>query len=271
VGDIAAVDDDTISSGALVAEVGFAPSPTGAQVLVGGGIKPGDSTSVPDALARFGARVRPGQNHHDLVLVAVLWDKHDTPFEAVLAGYDAFLAEIREATAQHLIDLSGPGKDAAEAAIKTALRTAVENAIKAKLSTADDTEIFLGIEQVDALIDSSFFSRTVDEHDSTFAFALAFGAGSPRSYEIDGQFMVTADPCENQAVRVSALQQQVANIRGALQQLNAGGENPAKEKQIEKLEAELVSKQAELDAAEADLTHCREGFVVGSGGRILHG
>ena len=101
------VDDDTLSSTALVASVAWPPPPAGAQVVIHEGMRAGQSAPIPDLLARLGAQFRPGQRTRDLIIVAALWDRRDTPFSAVLAGYEAFLPEVRDAVAANVLALAG--------------------------------------------------------------------------------------------------------------------------------------------------------------------
>lgn len=251
------IDDDTLSSGALVAKIGFAPTPTGAQILISRHIKTGDDVPIPAEMAHFGARVRPGQTHRDLLLITALWKQRDTAFDAMLAGYVKFL-DVRDAVADNLIGLSDPGTQQATIdTIKATLEAQVKGAIEDKLSVGDKLEIELGLEHPDALIGSAFDRFTIDEHDSTTPFVLGFG-GPDHSYEIGCQLIVVANPCENELVRVLATQQSIANTKGALHQLLSVPENPTTDKQIEALEAELANLQAELAAAQADLATCRE-------------
>jgi hypothetical protein len=91
------VDDKTIASGALVARIAFAPSPTGAQIIIAEGMRAGGTAPVPAPQQRLAAQFDPGQERRDLILITVLWDQHGFPFDAILAGYDAFLGTSRDA------------------------------------------------------------------------------------------------------------------------------------------------------------------------------
>ena len=73
------VDDQTIASGALVAQIAFAPSPTGAQIIIAEGMRAGGTAPVPAPQQRLAAQFDPGQERRDLILITVLWDQHDLP------------------------------------------------------------------------------------------------------------------------------------------------------------------------------------------------
>lgn len=254
------IDDDTLASGALVAETGFAAAPTGARIPIGRNIKTGDDVPIPAEMDRhYGARVRPGQAHRDLLIITALWKQRDTPFDAMLAGYLKFLDGVPAAVAANLIGLSDPNPVTQQATIDTiqaTIQSQIQSAIESKLSTWDKLLIWSGLAHPDAIIGSAFNHVTVDEHDSTTPFVLGFG-GSPPTCEISCRLVVVADPCEDQLVRVLAAQQSIANTNGAIQELLSAGETSKTEKQLEALDAELADLQAQLDAAQADLATCR--------------
>jgi hypothetical protein len=249
------IDDDTLPG---VARVSFPPPPIGAQIVIKEGMRAGDSAPIPDPMARLGAQFRPGQRTRDLVLVAALWDQHDTPFAAMLAGYDAFLGAVGDAVAANL------------GALSTAVdRQPIIDAIKATASKqihdaiANQVSWFEGLfETQDALIDSQFVLFELDEKGSSTAFTLAFGAATPHDYQVDCKRVVTADPCEAELIRIQAARETIANTRGALKQLGEG--NVADQKR-EELEAELEAQTGRLVQAEADLKHCRT--ITGAGGK----
>jgi hypothetical protein len=253
------VDDQTIASGALVALIGFAPSPTGAQIVIAEGMRAGGTAPVPAPQQRLAAQFDPGQERRDLILITVLWDQHDLPFDAILAGYDAFLGTSRDAVAASLVALGSSSpeiRQAATDAVKATVNQHVNDAIEGKLSLVDKLEIKAHLKTPDKVIDSAFVHLAVAEEASASMLSLPFGAGSGHDYRIDGTFTVTADPCEAELIRIRAARQAIENTEGALKQLN-GHEGPGTEKQIELLEEELSTQKGRLAVAEADLTQCR--------------
>jgi hypothetical protein len=255
------VDDATIASGALVARIAFAPSPTGAQIIIADGMRTGDMAPVPAPQRRLAAQFNPGQRQRDLILITVLWDQHDIPFDAVLAGYDAFLGTSRDAVAANLLGLGSSSpvvQQAAVDAVTATINQQVSDAIEGKLSLVDKLEIKAHLKTPDTVIDSAFRHFALAEVDSASTLSLPFGAGSGHDYRIDGTFTVIVDPCEAELIRVRAAQQAIANTEGALKKL-IGHEGPGTEKQIELLEEELSTQKGRLAAAEADLSQCRAG------------
>jgi hypothetical protein len=254
------IDDDTTAVGGPgVALVAFPDPPIGAQVVIQEGMRAGDSAPIPDPMARLATGFRPGQGRRDLILVAVLWDRQDTPGAAVLAGYEAFLAGVRDAVAANLVALNtAPDRQPIIDAIKAAASKQIHDAIANQISW------FEGLfETQDALIDSQFvLFEQIDEKDSSTAFTVAFGADTPHAYQVDCKRVVTADPCEAELIRIQAARETIANTRGALKQLGEG--NVADQKR-EELEAELEAQTGRLVQAEADLKHCRT--ITGAGGK----
>jgi hypothetical protein len=251
------VDDETIKSGARAATVGFAPSPTGAQLAIDDGMRAGDTAAIPVLQVRMAARFDSAEHTKHLILVAALLDHHDTPFDAILAGYDAFLGATQEQVAAHVFELGSTSKDVQAAAkdeVKAAVNTAVNDAISAKLTLWDKIMIKIHYKTPDSTIGNGFI-----DFDLTSAvpppFNLAFGSGSAHDYRIDGTIAVSNDPCESEFVRVRAARQTVANTQAALKNLLAH-ESSSNQKQIEKLEDEVAAQQALLAAAQADLNQC---------------
>jgi hypothetical protein len=253
------VDDDTLSSTAQVASVAWPPPPAGAQVVIHEGMRAGHSAPIPDLLARLGAQFRPGQRTRDLIIVAALWDRRDTPFPAVLAGYEAFLPEVREAVAASVLALagsSGAAQDAIINTIKKSITEKVKDAIESKLSTWDKFETWVGLEKQDRSIDAAFARLELEETSSSSQFALAFGAGSTDDYEVDCALVVTVDPCESELISVSAAQLDIATTQGAIRELE-GSENGRTDQELEQLRTELAAQEANLHAAEDALSICR--------------
>jgi hypothetical protein len=217
----------------------------------------GDSVPIPDLMGRFVAHFRPGQATTDLVLVTALWDQRDFPFSAVLAGYEAFLSAVRDAIADNLPALAAADQQHADKKpiieiIKAVANKNVEDAIKAHLSAIDALEIHFGLETADRLIDTQFLELGIEEKNSSNPFTLAFGADTDHQYRLDGEVVVTADPCESELIRIRAAQQAIANTRGALKQLGEGHQTEEDE-----LDAELEHQKALLADAEANLVRCR--------------
>ncbi len=264
------IDDDTLApNGPRVAAVDWRPQFED-QGFVGGEMKAGDSAPMPLELARLNAHFREGLMRRDLILVASLWDHHDTPSAAVAAGYSAFLSELRDAVADpmNLLALSagsGPEYDSAIQRITKRVHDKVEAAITDKISWLDKAGIIVGLEDTDRLIDSTFklfadSDFTQPNRPTPFTpFTLTFHDSSA-DFKLDAQLFVTNDPCEDELIPVMSLQQEIATMEGALKQLaNAhGGEpRPEDEKNMERIEKDLRAAQAKLKVAQDAYERCR--------------
>jgi len=253
------IDDDTVDTGVGVATVSFVSPQEGAFVPIASAMHAGDIAAIPEPVSRFAARFRSGQTLNDLVLVTVLWDARDTPANAVVAGYTAFLGAIRDAVALRLLDLSTADdnqKAAIEADIAQDVHDRVEDAIRGAFSAVQKAEVELGILTPDTLIGSAFRLASIQAADSTETFTVPFSDVLNDNFDLSARMTVTADPCEDQAVRVRSLRQGIDNTRGALKQLSNEPEGTV-DQEIEELEQELSAELARLTQAELDLQQCR--------------
>jgi hypothetical protein len=254
------VDDDTLGSSALVATVSFATPDEGAFLPIASAMHAGDNASIPGPVSKYAARFRSGQSTNDLILVVVLWDARDTPYDAVVAGYEAFLAQVRDAIADNLLELS-TADDAQtaviEAKVSQRVHDKVEDAIRGKLSDTEKVEIELGLLTPDQVIGSAFQQVSIQAVDSTVSFTLPFNDILNDNFDLHATMVVTADPCEDQLVRVSSLQQTIENTRGALTQLSNQTESSKVEQEMQQLEAELQRLNTDLVQALHDLDQCR--------------
>jgi hypothetical protein len=256
------VDDQTIGSGELVDAVSYLPGLTGAQLVIKQGMHTGDTASISDLQAHLVTQFDSAETTKNVILVAVLWDDNDTPFDAVAAGYDAFLFGTRDAIAAKLPALnSTAGGQAVIDEVKAAINTKVHDAISGKLSAWDKFNIWPGTETLDSVIGNAFVRFDLTKPTPSL-FNLDFGAGSQHAYRIDCSMSVTDDPCESELIEVRGIQDTIANIRGALQQLST---HENKQDQIDKLETELSAQQARLTTAEAELNQCQIRSNIGPG------
>ncbi len=259
------IDDDTLApNGPLVAAVDHRPL-FDAQVMVREEMKAGDSAPIPGELARLGARFRAGLMRRDLILVALLWDHRGTPYVAVDAGYSAFLSELRDAVADNLLALStttGPDNDSIIQVIKQRVRDKVEAAITDKISWLQEIGIFVGLEDTDRLIDSTF--KRFEDADFTqlnipTPFTLTFH-DSGDDFKLDAQQFEIAYTCEDELIQVRSLQQDIATMQGALRQLGHahGGEpRPEDEQKMQQVEQHLRAAQAKLYSAQDAYKQCQ--------------
>jgi hypothetical protein len=264
------LDDETRNTG-LVTTGQFAPTPLGAQAVIKDGMRTGDTAAIPGIMAWFSAQFDPGETTRNLILVALLWDARDTPFSAVLAGYEAYVEAVRAAVQANLLALAtAPDPQPVIAAIEDAVRKQVEDAITSHLSLLDKIEFKIGLEHPDQLIASRSTAFVIADANSSQAFTLSFGAGTQHDYQVDCRRVTTSDPCEAQLIRVESVRRDIENIEKAVKQLIAKGERKGVDKQIEALDAELQAKLRVLKTALADLGRCRTIHGLGDAGSGLN-
>jgi hypothetical protein len=254
------IDDDTLASAVGVVRIDAPPTPDGAQVPFATTMLTGDVVVVPNAMSHLASRFRDGLSRRDLIVVAVLWDERDSPSNVVVAGYNAFLDVVRDAVADNLTALAGDGRDAAIQAISDRVNSTIHAAIFNEFTDLQKIEIFFGQLEPDRVIDSTFLFLENDV--VTHTISLAFHAKPPETdnFQLDGQLVVSDDPCESELVAIRETQTAIANIRGRLKQLENGqGGNPAeREKEIEALLEQVEAQEEKLAAEQAALAQCQQ-------------
>jgi hypothetical protein len=258
------IDDDTLASGDPILAIPPA-SPDAEELVVMENMRGGDAAAIPDDVAHYAMRFRDGQTQRHLIVVAALLDHHDTPLDAVSAGYQAFLSEVDDEVTKELLNLSSTDPTTVQAAIdriKTDVKNKVNDVVEANLSTWDKIQTGLGLETQDNSIDSDFLSTALAEETSTTQFTLTFKSGPDQDptdlYEVTGELLVKVDPCEDQLLAVDSDANNVNTIKAALKQL--GEQAEPDEDQMQKLEDELAAAKAKLKAAEQALAQCRERY-----------
>ena len=264
------IDDDTLSSADPVSAISPA-SPNSEEIVVMPNMHGGDAFGTPDEISHFATRFRSGLSRRELIVVAALWDQRDTPLDAVAAGYDAFLGQVHDSVADHLLELASSDQatvDQAIAEVKSEVHDKVYDAIAEHLSTFDEVQIGLGLENPDRFIDSAFQSWSLAELTDTMGFTLPFKDGDAANpsdqYEVAGELLVQVDPCEDQLLAVDEEAQNIVQIEAAMKQLGQdhhGELTQADEEMLEQLEQELADAKAKLKGLEFALARCREGIV----------
>jgi hypothetical protein len=263
------IDDDTLAGNPPVAAE-YPQDPSAPRVVVKPGMKAGDTAPIPDVVAHLAAHIRNDSVQKNVILIAALLDQHDTSWDATAAGWSAFVNTAPTAVGAQLLALQDPDPAAKQQAIneiKAQITSAVTSAIEGQLSWWDKVQIRLGWETLDRVIATAYQdweSLTA----STASFTMEFANGSD-DFVLDGQLLVTVDPCETQAALVREIQQAIANIEGRTKELINGqsGEPPAEvEQELDQLAGEMLQEQSKLKAAELALNTCRaEHLPVGPG------
>ena len=146
------IDNTTASVGVLT------PLAGDDRVVLSSNLQPGQSVTIP---ASVGVALRPFDTDlakTTLIQVMALWQKHDTPANAVDAGFQAFGTSLHDAIAANLLSLASPDpqtQQQAVAAVKKTVEQSVRDAISNSLSTWQKVEFGTGLLTPDAPVDSS--------------------------------------------------------------------------------------------------------------------
>ena len=146
------IDNTTASVGVLT------PLAGDDRVVLSSNLQPGQSVTIP---ASVGVALRPFDTdltETTLIQVTALWQKHDTPANAVDAGFQAFGTSLHDAIAANLLSLASPDpqiQQQAVAAVKKTVEQSVRDAISNSLSTWQKVEFGTGLLTPDAPVDSS--------------------------------------------------------------------------------------------------------------------
>ena len=271
------VDDDTLASPVLVS-IGSAPSAP-FRVVVQDDMQAGQAAPIPGGpnMNRLVARFRDGLTRTNLILVVALSESDGTPEHAIDAGFSAFRGELRDAVADHLLELDAAKDDPVQLkaitdTIKKRVGDKVDSAIEGDLSGTEKAEIFAGLLGEDDKIGSDFI---LFEEMKNQAFTLHFTSDDGNNdYELDGRLSAIVNPCQAELDRVNIANHTIENIKDALRQLHNQPENPRTEAKIEQLEADLLAENAELKAAQQAFQACVDRFqTVGetATGGVLQG
>jgi hypothetical protein len=159
------------------------------QVLANG-LKTGQWASIPtDLLEGPGASWAGGVQDPTLIIAAALWDKHDTPPEAVEAGYGAFVDTLTQSVADEMealytAEVIDPGYvTTIIGQIESVVENAVHRAIKSKLDWEE--ELF---DTLDSFIDTSF--QAFFPVTTSAPIQLTFNSHPDHSYSVGGELVV---------------------------------------------------------------------------------
>jgi len=272
------IDDNTIATPELVALT--APVTGNVRVVIKDSMRAGQTASIPSSVGILRARFDDNLMTRRLILVVALLENDETPRDAVDAGYNAFLSELRAAVADNLFFLSAADEEETklitdEISKRVAGRT--KSAIENALSAYEKAKVFAGILDLDDSIGSAFASFGKDFlvpapiHLFFEAKGKILGTIDTLSqFEINGQLQVkpvVIDRCQAQvnAVReaqavVDGIEKEISNLQD---QLKGGGDEPPLPKdfineEIARIRKEELAPAVEaLQAARAALNICR--------------
>ncbi len=271
------VDDNTIAQPDpqnLVAV--SAPVVGNARVIIKDSMRAGETAAIPSNVGVLRTRFEDGLTVHRLLLVVALLEEDETPIKAVRAGFQVFIAALREEVSTHLFELSaaeGEERDILIEGIQDRVQGRVKSAIKGALSGWEKAKVVAGILNLDDSMGAAFTSFGDPElvsapiHLTFESMVKVFGIESHLKYEIEGQLelrRVVIDRCQAQVNAVNAAQQLVNGIEKQIQALkDAFGEASPTEKEVirfelkELREEELPAAVEALEAARRALASCR--------------
>jgi hypothetical protein len=167
------IDDPTLTVGVLT------PLVSDDRVVLQSNLQPGQSAPIPSSVGVF---LRPFDTilaTTQLILVTAIWQKHDTPSNAVDAGFEAFGNGLQSAITSNLLGLGSPDPQAQQAAvtnIKNSVNDSITAAISDSLSDVQKAEVYVGALTLDSLIDSSSqVFRTIASHPLTIILGDPLG------------------------------------------------------------------------------------------------
>jgi hypothetical protein len=249
----------------------IAPVVANSRVVIKSDMRAGQTAAIPISVGILSARLDDGAR--GLILATVLLEADDGPAHAWSAGFQAFTSGLRDAVAEHLLELSsatGSERDAIIAEIKASVANGVMSAIRNNLTTFEKIEVRFGLLDLDDNIDNDFLNFPVPLVPTPIhlVFAPVQGGISPNNYEIQGSLQVRpvlVDPCQTQVDRVKTAQAVVDGINNEITSLQAelqdAGplEKPGILVMINMHKAELVTAQTALNNANQALQDCRSG------------
>ena len=255
------------------ASVDVSPSSVGhARVVIKSDMRAGDVAAIPSSVGLLRRRVATVADVRALVLVVAMWEHDETPEKAVQAGYSVFAPELRTAVAANVLGLDSSDKDIRQAAIdavRSKVKSRVEDAVEGALTTSEKARIALGTLNLDDEVASSFMSFE-DGEISEGGFTLLFrSADSKNTYYIHGSLRVEPveeDRCQAQLDAFQAATTAVSEIEAELDALGQEleGASPTRKaailrKTLRLTRQELPAANAKLERAQAALRICRNG------------
>jgi hypothetical protein len=266
------LDDAVMMSPELVGE--FAPPWwSSARAVIRRGIKAGEEAQMPAPQRAFKHVFEDSSETKSVTILAVVWDQDETPDDAVDAGYQVFVPELKQA----LIDFyfaHGEAPDPKSAAdtqeIVDAVEPKVREAVLSKLSGWQKAWAWAGNFHFDDKIgfDSFGWSEAPGEdQDRTFKLRFA-DEDRVNVFEIDGRLDLSqvADPeaCLEESEAVRKARQLVDGIKAELAQIAQDARDARSPAERSRLIAEgrrirrekLLPANAALETAQYALTRC---------------
>lgn len=250
-----------------------------ARVVIMNNMSPAHTPNIPASEGTLSTQFQEDQTDPVVLLIVALWEKRDTPDKCVNAAFEAFSSELRLRLGHRIPTLqqawAANDQDEINLAVKYIednVHSAIESAIKNRLSGWEKAKIFAGWMHLDTYVATNF---RVFSNLSATPFTLAFTGTSfeVREYEIQGNFSVgqtttpvnPAELCPDEVRAVNAAKSAVDGINGQIRVLQeqlhhaSPSEKPAIVREISRIrEEELPVANAALEEAQRALRACLE-------------
>lgn len=259
------IDDNTLQTPDLVGVEG--PYYGDARVVVKDNMHAGEQADIPYPVGFRSVRFEDSLNIRQMILVVAMFEKHDTPYDALWAGCQAFTNELRAAIADNLLALmDDQQRQDAIATVKTRVTNSIRSAILNALGWWDKSQVLIGELQLDTPRGSDF-SYFPDP--TPVNINLSFEDGS-NCYEILGTLTVrvpSIDLCQAQVDAANAAKRVVDSINSQIsaEQQNYINGSPADKSaikaELQQLDDALAGAQANLDEANQALKACRDHYA----------
>ncbi len=267
------VDDLTIGTTDRVRVV--TPHFSFARIVVGSGMRAGDTATVPNAIRRLQVRLEDGWRVQNLILIVAMFEHDETPTKAVEAGLKAYGPALQSILGARIFELNAAQQAGNEAAfdaiigeITRAVEAEVRSAAEDALSTSEKVRIFLGTLNLDDTVGTAReFYSPVQADSFSMSFREIENDVAVNDYELNGVLQVQPVPvetCPEEALAVIEAKRGVdavdAMIELAQTELKTAppSHKPFWVSEIRRLKLEELPKaEAELDAAKRALDQCR--------------
>jgi hypothetical protein len=142
-------------------EVGVTdPGLENARIMIKDEMRAGDTADIPTSVGVLRVPIEDGSTNPRLILVVVLWEKDDTPGNAVRAGFQAFSRKLRDAVAENLLAFglatSQAQRDSIIGIIATDVASEVRSAIENSLTDLQKPFLEVGGRSPDDVIAVDF-------------------------------------------------------------------------------------------------------------------
>jgi hypothetical protein len=246
-------------------------APSLARVILANGMKSGDTASILSTVGAVTRRFDEDLSNFKIIVIVALLEKRDLSDDEILGGFTVFPGALQEGIEANLGGLASTDPTIfqnAIDAITASVHQQVLDAVKARMSGAEQLEYCAGQFIADSVIDTAHttLSGTSDQ-----SFQLTFGnkPGNVSNYTMDGAAQFKTITCEAELnavnqdqVVVNQLDAQLAQLKKELAQAPASEKKEIEQDILEFTKTELNPAKAKLAKDTQALAACRAGSVA---------